>query len=542
MSDPYMTAQMRALPGHAIKRDPDDDLARTQKGKSGVTVAARATVDVSNVGPHYKFKGAAADPWVTTNNDMLRPQPQVGVLQQPENKKAPLNDSVYFLDSEVYREDRQHSKGLERLGPSNFKTQTQRTFTTPQAGDPEIKVLAKANARIQQELQETMAKVARPMVTTDPVAVGLHFRTTNNAAHVPFDKGQQDMYTTHGDPSKNPVTVWSQPPKKVGYPNNETAGDGKRPKGAAAKSTYTEPSNLQGTVRPVAAPPSISQQKQAVLDLPETARPHFAPHVGFGARSTYAASYIPKKPVVEPEPELTQTQKVQAAMQRELAKPAIDAFARTSQQLGQKPLEPEPEEFQVDRVLKKMRERIKSRGAVGINRLGRHFRIIDDSGDGQLDLAELKKCLTEYGFGLDDSEFAEVAAMLDRDGSGTVDYNEFLRAVRGPMNAKRMAIVGLAFDKLDVDKNGYLDLNDIKAFYNAKGHPKVLSGEKTEDDVLREYLDKFDTISKDGKVMRDEFVEYYQNISISIDNDDHFELMMRNSWKLNPKVLNRLKY
>ena len=38
--------------------------------------------------------------------------------------------------------------------------------------------------------------------------------------------------------------------------------------------------------------------------------------------------------------------------------------------------------------------------------------------------------------------------------------------------------------------------------------------------------------SSDGKVSMEEFVEYYKNISASIDNDDYFTLMMNNSWNL----------
>jgi Ca2+-binding EF-hand superfamily protein len=57
-----------------------------------------------------------------------------------------------------------------------------------------------------------------------------------------------------------------------------------------------------------------------------------------------------------------------------------------------------------------------------------------------------------------------------------------------------------AFKKLDATKNGLVTLEDIKLFYNAKLNPKVLSGEKTEDQVLLEFLDNFDTIEKDGTV------------------------------------------
>lgn len=37
---------------------------------------------------------------------------------------------------------------------------------------------------------------------------------------------------------------------------------------------------------------------------------------------------------------------------------------------------------------------------------------------------------------------------------------------------------------------------------------------------------------KDGKVTPSEFIKYYSNVSASIDNDDYFELMIRNAWHI----------
>lgn len=36
----------------------------------------------------------------------------------------------------------------------------------------------------------------------------------------------------------------------------------------------------------------------------------------------------------------------------------------------------------------------------------------------------------------------------------------------------------------------------------------------------------------DGQITLEEFVEYYTNISASIDLDEYFALMMNNSWNL----------
>ena len=49
----------------------------------------------------------------------------------------------------------------------------------------------------------------------------------------------------------------------------------------------------------------------------------------------------------------------------------------------------------------------------------------------------------------------------------------------------------------------------------------------------REFLDTFDVGGvKDGKVTPEEFCNYYANVSASIDNDDYFELMIRNAWHI----------
>ena len=93
---------------------------------------------------------------------------------------------------------------------------------------------------------------------------------------------------------------------------------------------------------------------------------------------------------------------------------------------------------------------------------------------------------------------------------------------------------------MDRDGNGYLDYNDIKDVYNAKKHPDVLAGKKSEEQILMEFLETFEThhnqrnnSAPDHIVTKEEFIEYYNNISSSIDNDQYFELMMNNTWKIN---------
>ena len=125
------------------------------------------------------------------------------------------------------------------------------------------------------------------------------------------------------------------------------------------------------------------------------------------------------------------------------------------------------------------------------------------------------------------------------DSNGTISYDEFLRSIRGPMSMARKKIVAQAFKKLDKDGNGWIDINDVRGVYKADKHPDVKSGKKTEDQILQEFLETFETAhamrnndAPNYVVTKEEFDEYYNNISCSIDDDMYFMTMMNNAWKL----------
>lgn len=140
---------------------------------------------------------------------------------------------------------------------------------------------------------------------------------------------------------------------------------------------------------------------------------------------------------------------------------------------------------------------------------------------------------------MSEQDLAKLFGAFDRDGNGTIDYDEFLRGVRGPLSAPRKDLVTQAYRKLDKDGSGTVDINDLKGVYDAKQHPDVRAGKKTEEDILGEFLETFemhhnisDKSRMDHIITYEEFIEYYTNVSASIDDDKYFELMMVNAWKL----------
>eukprot|EP00362_Geleiidae_sp_MMETSP1317_P000036 CAMPEP_0201282598 /NCGR_PEP_ID=MMETSP1317-20130820/6093_1 /ASSEMBLY_ACC=CAM_ASM_000770 /TAXON_ID=187299 /ORGANISM="Undescribed Undescribed, Strain Undescribed" /LENGTH=60 /DNA_ID=CAMNT_0047595785 /DNA_START=1086 /DNA_END=1268 /DNA_ORIENTATION=+ len=59
---------------------------------------------------------------------------------------------------------------------------------------------------------------------------------------------------------------------------------------------------------------------------------------------------------------------------------------------------------------------------------------MDDDNSKNLNVAEFTKAVNDFRIDIGPSEITKVFNYFDRDSSGTIDYDELLRAVRGPMN------------------------------------------------------------------------------------------------------------
>jgi len=105
---------------------------------------------------------------------------------------------------------------------------------------------------------------------------------------------------------------------------------------------------------------------------------------------------------------------------------------------------------------------------------------MDDNHSMSLDKFEFTKAMGDYALGFSEGETATLFTHFDFDRSGLIEYDEFLRAIRGPMNAARKAIVMRCFNVMDKDGSGMIDIDDIRGVYTADKHPDVITGKKTE--------------------------------------------------------------
>ena len=79
------------------------------------------------------------------------------------------------------------------------------------------------------------------------------------------------------------------------------------------------------------------------------------------------------------------------------------------------------------------RKQLANRGAYGIIGIGRQFRLIDQDGNKRLSFVEFQQGCKDFRVNFSVDEIKFLFNRFDRNRDGVINYDEFLRAVRGVM-------------------------------------------------------------------------------------------------------------
>ena len=124
-----------------------------------------------------------------------------------------------------------------------------------------------------------------------------------------------------------------------------------------------------------------------------------------------------------------------------------------------------------------------------------------------IDAKELKVAMRALGFEPKKEEIRQMISDIDKDGSGTIDYDEFLEMMTvkmGTRDSKEEMIK--AFRLFDDDETGKI------SFKNLKRVAKEL-GESISDEELQEMIDEAD-LDGDGEVSQDEFLRIMKKTNL----------------------------
>ena len=192
----------------------------------------------------------------------------------------------------------------------------------------------------------------------------------------------------------------------------------------------------------------------------------------------------------------------------------------------------------IEDIIESIRNRIKKRGIRCLISLENNFRSLDDDNSQTIDFEAFEKTAQDFSFCLSFDYLQKLFSFFDKERKGRIDYDELIRVIRGQMNNFRRNLIEEIFNTFEPNQNGFVHINKINQLFNPDDHPDVLKKVKSPDEIYNEFVETFDgnhnylngDEAQYGNVDIDEFCDYYDSVSMMVDNDQDFENIVRGVW------------
>jgi calcium-dependent protein kinase len=138
--------------------------------------------------------------------------------------------------------------------------------------------------------------------------------------------------------------------------------------------------------------------------------------------------------------------------------------------------------------------------------LARVFKAFDKNGDGRLSIEEVKEgYLEHYGRIISDEEVEKMFAAVDTDGSGFIDYSEFVVAAMNEQQLTTNDKLQAAFKMFDKDGSGIITADEIKEVLQFGGTNQLNTA------AINAIIKQVDE-NGDGEISFEEFVAMMKKI------------------------------
>lgn len=133
------------------------------------------------------------------------------------------------------------------------------------------------------------------------------------------------------------------------------------------------------------------------------------------------------------------------------------------------------------------------------------FQIFDKDGDGSITTKELGTVMRSLGQNPSEEELTSMIEEVDKDGSGTIDFKEFISLMAQKMKETDTEEELIdAFKIFDRDGNGFISSHELR-------YVMTSTGEHLSDAEIDEMIREAD-IDGDGNINYKEFVEMMMNL------------------------------
>ncbi|CAK0824399.1 unnamed protein product, partial [Prorocentrum cordatum] len=134
-----------------------------------------------------------------------------------------------------------------------------------------------------------------------------------------------------------------------------------------------------------------------------------------------------------------------------------------------------------------------------IKNLRETFQALDQNGDGLLTSAEMKLGLEKAGLADIPADLQDIMKNVDADGSGVIDYTEFLAATLDKKQYMQEDMIWRAFAVFDKDGDGNISIDELRQVLKEPDVNQMVGGQTAE-----EIIAQVDT-DKDGSIAFEEF-------------------------------------
>ena len=158
-----------------------------------------------------------------------------------------------------------------------------------------------------------------------------------------------------------------------------------------------------------------------------------------------------------------------------------------------------------------------------------------------ISLNDLYNILLEMSINISLNDLKILFNFLNKN-NNIISIDQLINLIKGNLDEKRKIIIITIFEYIDSEKKGEISIQLLKGIFNAKNHPDVLKGIKSQEGVFEQFCYSLDLycevndVQINGYLTFENFMDYYSGVSACIHDDVYFENLLKGIWNYGNNV------
>ena len=167
---------------------------------------------------------------------------------------------------------------------------------------------------------------------------------------------------------------------------------------------------------------------------------------------------------------------------------------------------------------------------------------IKESNNLQISINDLYNIFQEMRINIPYDELKIIFNHANKNDSDIISTDQLISIIKGNLDEQRKLYIDEIFSNIDSEQTKKISIELLKNTFNAKRHPEVINGTKSQEEILEQFCYSLDlycdinSIPKNGELSYENFVDYYSCISASIPDEVYFEDMINGVWSENNNI------